>query len=205
MKRNKTFYILCPSAMLGSVSNEVFWSNNPNLVTRLIQQNAHVEYDILEIEGDNSIEVFDKCLSEFNLAVDLTNQIELFYTNNGIEFLSSVEYISNVETQTVLDSIIEIILRSYLIIKILLPYVAEQYKTHLSIFLNLLQLYITRLILFNNMDVQELSFEQARNLKFLMLIDKDKLPNDVNSYCWKGEVDDIIDDMLLRYMIEFGW
>lgn len=140
----------------GSHISDVYWTKHEQLVTELIIQNANIEYDILEIQGDDINEVSDICLNQYKIVVDVDHEIKRFYTNEGIEFLSSMDYITNIENSHTMDNIIRILVSSYINICKFMPYVTNQYKSHLEIFLSLLLLYIARIVLFNEVAIEEL-------------------------------------------------
>ena len=205
MKANNddtVYYVLFPEAMLGSTTSDLYWTTSQHEVMELIAQNAHVEYDILEITAKSMVELFSICLNEYNIALDQSNRLKHFHTNTGLSFITSADYICNATNQYEFDNIIRILISSFINIQKLKKYVTSDYQPHLDIFLQLVMLYISRLVLFNNIDIQELPYTILEKLKFIP-------PNGKGCVMEHGwyytEVDDIIDDNLLFYISEFGW
>lgn len=193
MSRNK-YYILYPSESTPYTS-EIYFTTNPIIFNQFIRQNEIVDYDVIEMYGDDIFDISEKLMKKYHKAIDTNDKLIVFETHiPGISFISSEsQMFDGYDIYPLIREINQLFIEKWHKLKILLPYVSEPYKESLKLFTLLLYKYICRQVIACECDLNNVSFESKELLDFCPFPD--------------GYIDigDVIDENLMLYVLEYGW
>lgn len=188
--RTNTFYVITDSHNETVGYCPVFYSKNEYLVKEFIAQNKDAEYEVFEFQGDNIIELEDDI--RYRIGCTLEPQADALTTLTSVNGLISVITSSNYYCDTnyceLIPQLINAIVSAWHNIMLLKKYVNPEYADTMDIFMKVIYKYICRLIIFDNYGICDVdsSIKNPLGLK-----DDDS-------------VDDVVDDVMLFYMYEYG-
>lgn len=188
------YYILYEAESNPYYNNDIYYTTNPLILTQFIRQNENTEYDVIEIIGDDIFDVSNKLEKNYNMTIYKDNELNVYSTHIGLSIITSISYLSELDLYTVACEINRIFINFWYKLKILIPYFKDEYTKFLKIFVVLFYKYICRQVLACECDLNmDLSYETKKLLGF-------NVKSDV--YIDNSEV---IDDILMFYILEFGW
>ncbi len=191
MSREK-YYILYPSEH--NMYCNIYYTTNPLILTQFIRQNENNEYNVIEIIANDIFDASEKLEKKYNMSIYNDNELTVYTTHTGLSIITSPNELSEYDLYTVACEINRIFINFWCKLKVLIPYFRDEYREFLKIFALLFYKYICRQVLACDCDLNsDLSYETKKLLGFNTNSDE---------YIDNSEV---IDDILMVYILEFGW